>query len=1129
MKKQLTIFLVFTCFSISVFSQKHDLNTEDFKIVSIDSSLSWMRENTYTGRNLDAFHTIGLQTLKRSLKNEPSKKIAEIHEELANWHGYNGIFSPDSVVYHSEKALKFYQKIDDKKKIADTYRALSIDYMNVRKLDKAQEVLFKAIMLYEDMNDLSGLGSAYRSLGVLYQVMKEFEKSIQYTNKAIPILEKAGNFSSVAIAQFNLIIGYGELGEFEKAYKAADYCLETVRTKAPEEIFIPVRAYSYRGEVYVKAKDYANALKDFISAWELCKVNIGEERCATYRTEIGQVYLFQNDYVNALENLSIGLKAYEDKGQDNIIQQYLDLATCYENLGDYKNAMFYKDKASLNTKKMLEDKVTNLQTETVVKYETGKKDEAIANQVALLQQKSKAQNLIIAIATLLGLLLLSLLFFFNKNKKATKIIQAKNAENELLLKEIHHRVKNNLELVKSLISLQSAQLEDSATKDAMIASQNRVQSMGIIHQKLYQGKNLGSIEMKDYFLNLGEGILDTFNADEKVKIECAMDNLELDVDTAVPIGLIVNELLTNALKYAFPENLKGNISISLSKSNPETLTLKVVDNGIGKTAGLAPKGTGFGSQLIKLLTQQLNGKMTEENQNGTSVLFHFKLRAACILLLFCFQLSFAQKPTKSLDSVVNWVTTNVTVYKDSTIAYQKAHKTLKAVLKHGDTSLIAQSYANLANWHSYHFYIFKTPDSVLYYDKKALELYISIKDTVKSIEAHGNITLDYISRKQYNLAEKEAFKTIALCKASKNELSLSLNYINLADIYTLTHNTVSAVQYADKGILLIKKLNNKEELGFAYSATIETYLQNKDYQKVLQQSNETIRIFKELGIGDNDILKAYNGRGSAYKHLGEYDKALKDYLYVLTEAKKLYGEAIGGGYAHYVGETYMAQQNYEAALPYLNEGVSYAITFNEPNFLWRRYEALSNCLKHLNQYAEALKYSGLAEVLKDSMHNETIKSLQSELLVKYETAQKDETITAQDSQIAQQRKTQLLYVGIAVLLALGLLGMFLSLKSIRKKRKALQSLNIELDSKNQQNELLLKEIHHRVKNNLELVKSLISLQSAQLEDSATKDAMIASQNRVQSMGIIHQKLYQGENLGSIEMKDYFLNLGEGIL
>ena len=206
------------------------------------------------------------------------------------------------------------------------------------------------------------------------------------------------------------------------------------------------------------------------------------------------------------------------------------------------------------------------------------------------------------------------------------LLDKHNAENELLLKEIHHRVKNNLEMVKSLIALQSAQIDDPVTKDAMIASQNRVQSMGIIHQKLYQGTNLGSIEMKDYFINLSEGILDSFNAEDRVKIECAMDNLELDVDTAVPIGLIVNELLTNALKYAFPEDQQGVINISLEKDSEHNLKLQVRDNGIGKTAGVAPKGTGFGSQLIQLLTRQLNGKMRERSHLGTHVEFDFTLQ-----------------------------------------------------------------------------------------------------------------------------------------------------------------------------------------------------------------------------------------------------------------------------------------------------------------------------------------------------------------------------------------------------------------------------------------------------------------------------------------------------------------------
>src|SRR5690606_16601362 len=195
----------------------------------------------------------------------------------------------------------------------------------------------------------------------------------------------------------------------------------------------------------------------------------------------------------------------------------------------------------------MDNTIRGLETEAQAKYETGQKNATIVFQEEKIARQQQTKTLYIILTGLLATMLFGLLYNYRKRQKRNEVLQllnaqldSKNKQNELLLKEIHHRVKNNLELVKSLISLQSAQLEDSVTKDAMIASQNRVQSMGIIHQKLYQGENLGSIEMKDYFMNLGEGILDTFNADDKVKIECAMDDLELDVDTAVPIGLIVN-------------------------------------------------------------------------------------------------------------------------------------------------------------------------------------------------------------------------------------------------------------------------------------------------------------------------------------------------------------------------------------------------------------------------------------------------------------------------------------------------------------------------------------------------------------------------------------------------------------
>ena len=152
---------------------------------------------------------------------------------------------------------------------------------------------------------------------------------------------------------------------------------------------------------------------------------------------------------------------------------------------------------------------------------------------------------------------------------------------------------------------QSPQLSPQQTRtqrvaySAMLASQNRVHSMDIIHQKLYQGGHLAAIEMRDYFINLGENIVSSFNAEERVKVECDMPQLLLDGDTAISIGLIPNELLTNSLKYAFAEKENGNINITLNVENIEDgLLLKVSDDGIGKILVEKAKGTGFVRNLF---------------------------------------------------------------------------------------------------------------------------------------------------------------------------------------------------------------------------------------------------------------------------------------------------------------------------------------------------------------------------------------------------------------------------------------------------------------------------------------------------------------------------------------------------
>jgi two-component sensor histidine kinase len=208
--------------------------------------------------------------------------------------------------------------------------------------------------------------------------------------------------------------------------------------------------------------------------------------------------------------------------------------------------------------------------------------------------------------------------------KTKNALSSKNNENELLLKEIHHRVKNNLEVVSSLLALQSAKIDDPNMQKLMLASQNRVQSMGVLHQKLYQSKYLAFIEMKNYFETLCINILDSYNESERIKVTIKMKEFELDIDTAMPLGLIVNELLTNSLKYAFPKGEKGNIELSSRNLNENNFQLKISDNGVGKFLDAKAKGTGFGTQLVDLLTRQIDGKLIQDVSNETMILIDFK-------------------------------------------------------------------------------------------------------------------------------------------------------------------------------------------------------------------------------------------------------------------------------------------------------------------------------------------------------------------------------------------------------------------------------------------------------------------------------------------------------------------------
>ena len=244
-----------------------------------------------------------------------------------------------------------------------------------------------------------------------------------------------------------------------------------------------------------------------------------------------------------------------------------------------------------------------------------------------LEKHKILQTFILTLSGLLVVILVILFIVMRRRKNYNLLLEKQNLEKEYLLKEIHHRVKNNLETISSLLALQTAKIENKEFQSIMEQTQNRVHSIGLIHQKLYQGKDIKSIEMKDFFLTLGEYIIDTFNASNRIELHCEMEPLGLDIDRAIPIGLIVNELLSNSLKYAFPNGDKGKIKVSLSEKN-SYLILHFSDNGIGIGEKPEIRGSGFGTQLISLLTRQLDGKMTLFTNSGTEIFFEFQTQKA---------------------------------------------------------------------------------------------------------------------------------------------------------------------------------------------------------------------------------------------------------------------------------------------------------------------------------------------------------------------------------------------------------------------------------------------------------------------------------------------------------------------
>ena len=213
-----------------------------------------------------------------------------------------------------------------------------------------------------------------------------------------------------------------------------------------------------------------------------------------------------------------------------------------------------------------------------------------------------------------------------ERKRAEEKIKGSLKEKEMLLKEIHHRVKNNLQVVSSMLKIQSEYSQDKKTVDMFQESQNRVRSIALIHEMLYQSKNLSKIDFSEYIQPITTNLMRTYGVDPiRIKVKINVKDVFMDLDRAIPCGLIINELFSNVLKHAFPKGRQGEVLIDLFQQSSQELTLLIKDNGVGLPIGMDFKNTdSLGLQLVNALVDQLGGTIVFEGRVGTTfrITFH---------------------------------------------------------------------------------------------------------------------------------------------------------------------------------------------------------------------------------------------------------------------------------------------------------------------------------------------------------------------------------------------------------------------------------------------------------------------------------------------------------------------------
>ena len=576
-----------------------------------------------------------LQVLKWIEENGTENEIFKVKNYVL---GLYSFLSIDAGIVKTAKSLLNYSDIENEPSIVSILYTLKEVYRRTEQFEDLLSILPRYHQFSKKYGYIyMGEHSVYNDVAYVHYSLKNYDKAIKAYKGAAKEMEDGGDpfhqssqLNNIGLCFYNDKKNDSAIYYYDKALKLiADKVLLPNVKNGYAEHFVNV-IYANKAEILLNQGELDSTLPIFIK-----ELNSGK-KFSEFNIVVGsyyniaRIFYLKNQPKIAIKYIDSTLSILKKYHDVKVKKLALNLkARSYLHLNEYKKANLYFDIYQKYVDSLDAVKARKNYMIDVVKHETNEKESALLvsrEQLKLKEKENLYQRLVLFI---FAFIVLGLLFIYSRMRRGHRIIASQKMEvdkaleeKDVLLKEIHHRIKNNLQVVSSLLHVHSSKIQNKDFEELLDQSQRQIHSMSLVHEMLYQRGSVAMVPMQSYLNELCQHLLSTFS-NKVVCTEINAGDISLSIDLANPIGLIINELVTNSLKYAFKNN-EGTIKIELSK-NGDTYTFTFKDTGDGiNNDKKNTKTIQFGKRLIILLAEEMNAELKEYYDHGLTYVFVFK-------------------------------------------------------------------------------------------------------------------------------------------------------------------------------------------------------------------------------------------------------------------------------------------------------------------------------------------------------------------------------------------------------------------------------------------------------------------------------------------------------------------------